>query len=105
MTTQNEEIRKEILLKDEITAWARNYGLDDGANLSAEEAYEMLEDGVLHFLSSQRQRVLEEVRETIINALYQYEKTYPPKQDNWRQLKKLRTSLLSDLTKLIGGEK
>lgn len=60
------EQKAKILLPIKITDWARNeWGLDDSDVLSAEEACEMLESGVLHFLATaleeQKQELLSEV--------------------------------------------
>lgn len=58
-----ERIKKDVLLKDSINTWSRNWGLDDDCQLSAEEAYEMLEDGVLHFLSERDKQLYQSLEE------------------------------------------
>lgn len=57
------ELKSRILLEEKITNWARHtWGLDDNDCLSAEEAYEMLEDGVKYFvdqaIKQERSRVV-----------------------------------------------
>jgi len=66
--TSEQEVKDKIILKDNITYWARHeYGLDDDDCVSAGDAYEMLEAGILHFLEIQRQQVIDEERERILN--------------------------------------
>lgn len=57
------DIKEQILLGEEITEWAREYGLEDDQHLTASEAYEMLDDGVRYFLYDQKKQLIKEAEE------------------------------------------
>jgi len=68
-----ERIKKDVLLKDSINTWSRNWGLDDDCQLSAEEAYQMLEDGVLHFLSEKDKQLYQSLEEMKVKEPVEYD--------------------------------
>lgn len=70
MIHTDEEIKKHILLKVEITNWARGvYGLDEeNGDMNPSEAYEMLELGVQHFVDLKVKEREEEIKEKLLTT-------------------------------------
>lgn len=63
------EIKRMVLLRSEISTWARNCGLDDEDQLSASEAYEMLEQGIEDFLDKQESTLSQHHKAEMIEAV------------------------------------